>query len=334
MISGESNLSTFVAAALSKIERFGQCAAIVLAGLWMSDGAIAQAIDVSPRLGVGDQWRYSVSLDVLVNEENEGVTEAGRIVQSAHMTLEGVRLESDGSLVVSGSFDRITSVWRRGKLQHEFTWTRPKDEAVAPAEYTGEQIEAMTEPQIFNAIYESLATRPFELRVSSDGVIEAVAGFTGAIRLLALAEGLDNTSMGMFLPPRFGESLAPLWTADGARAIGAVGEEWTEQRGIGLGGAGALEITTNWKADRVRKDERLECSGTVSAEAIALELTAETQPTVEVRRGTGDASLVWSLADGQLLEREETLDLVSHWTLADLEMTITQLSTRRLMRLD
>lgn len=301
----------------------------------MATVAAAQPFEVAPSMAVGDVWRYSASLDVLVNEQVEEESEVGRIVQSAHIALEAIREESDGALVVRGSFDRVTSVWRRGDTQYEFSWTRPEGDVVAPPdELTAEQLETMDDGDVFRAVYEALATRPFEVRVSDTGVIESLTGFSTAIRLIALAEGLDNGALGMFLPPRLAESIAPIWTADGARDMDEIGDTWTESRGVGLGAAGSLDFTTAWTADRLRKDQRLECSGTVGAEVTTPERPSETQPTVEVLRGVGEASLTWSLADGWLLQREESLDLVTRWTLADIELAITQVSKRQLNRLD
>lgn len=315
----------------SSARRFG----VVVATGAIASGAMAQAIDVRPSMEVGDAWRYSVSLDVLVNERTDEESEVGRIVQSAHVALEAIRAESDGAMVVRGSFERVTSVWRRGETQFEFSWTRPQGEAPTPPEdLTGEQVEEMTDAQLFRAMYESLATRPFEIRVSEDGIIESLTGFTSAVRLVALAEGLNDAALGMFLPPRFAEALAPLWSADGARGIDEIGDEWTESRGVGLGAAGSLELTTTWTADRLRQSRNLECSGVVAAAVIEPERRSETQPQVEALRGEGESSLVWSLADGRLIEREETLDLVTRWTLADIEISIAQISTRRLARLE
>ena len=68
--------------------------AAVLLGI--PSAATGQAIEVRPGMSVGDTWRYSASLDVLISQETEHEAEMGRVVQTAHMELEAVREGADG----------------------------------------------------------------------------------------------------------------------------------------------------------------------------------------------------------------------------------------------
>ncbi len=326
------NCNRIVGGCDRSVAALGMVAALLTMGT--SFQAVAQEIDVAPRMNVGDVWRFSVALDVLVSEQAEETTEAGRIVQSAHVRLEAIRAEEDGAVVVRGDFDRMTSVWRRGNDQLEFSWSRPAGDAPIEApDFDDEAIAAMTDVERFSAMYASIAAQSFELRIGPSGEILGVAGLTDGLRFMTANAGLNSAALGMFVPPRFAEALGPIWTASGAAAIEGVGDEWTEQREIGLGGAGELRIIADWTANRLRQDGRLECEGDVNVSIQLPDRPSETQPTVEVLRGVGDVEMTWSTADQTLVERAENLELTTSWVIGDIRMTMIQVSSRRLARL-
>lgn len=310
---------------------------LVLGACLGATATLARAQDFEVRHGmeVGDVWRYSTTLDILISEAREAESVMGRLVQTIHVELEAVRDDGEGGLVVRGTFNRITSVWRRGDKQYEFSWTRPAepddDAEVETPDLAAE--EPLAPAEAFRSAHQFLAQRPFELVVSEAGVIRNVTGLNGAALILRRAPELDASALGMFLPPRFAEQLEPLWLADGAADASKAGDTWERARRVAMGPAGALEFKTSWRVEKHRNDS-LTCRGALEARAIAPEEASPAQPVVEVLRGRGEASLEWHLADGRVQSRDEKLDLATRWTLNDLELTIAQVSTRRLARLD
>ena len=317
----------------------------------------ADPISVQSAMGVGDQWRCSVSTDVFVSRTAGGDDALSRTVQSAQLTLKAMRLGDDGSIVVQGRFDRLTAVWRRGETQYEFTYVRPKDEnkadgaadhpvepnqgarngafanvdIVPPAE--NKEPEKPTDADVFKSAFRVLVSRPFELVVSSEGEITDVVGLGESLRVLATAEGLDSSAFGMFLPPKFAEALEPLWSASGAGAVHQLGDSWEQSRAVDLGPAGAIELTTTWAADKLKR-QTLNCSGALSITTTKPERVSASQPSVDIAQASGTSSLTWSLADQRLMEWKEDLTLSTRWRLGDIEIKLTQLSKRRLHRLD
>lgn len=303
--------------------------------------AVKTPITVRPELRVGAEWKYAVSFDLLLSDDRDESSEIGRIVQAAHVTLRALRDEPDGSHVIEGRFDRLTSVWRRGDVQYEFSWVRPekpeKEEAPAPLPAVQKLGPVVKQPApddgaIFEAAFTALVKRPFQIILSPDGRVASVQGFGVALKLLAKAAALDPSVMGMFFPTRFGEALEPIWRADGAGAVRKVGDTWTQRRSVEFGQAGRFEFTTDWTAKNIKRDV-LDCAGVTVVKAIKPDHMSPAQPSVEIVHSDGGATFSWSLSDQTLIEREQRLSLGVRWKLGDLETALNQLSTSRLRRL-
>lgn len=293
----------------------------------------AQAVDMQHSMRVGDTLRYAVSLNVLTLKEGADQTEMGRIAQTAHLTLHAARAEEDGSLIIEGRFDRLTTFWRRGDTQYEFTWTRPDADAdAAPAaEPDNDKEEADTPASLFAAAHDALVKSPFELRVSSAGEILGVRGLA-ALGVVRMGKG-DPAMLGMLRPRLFAEALGPIWDAAGAGAISKVGDTWKTERRVDLAPAGAILLLTRWSADSAG-DGVLAASGIPEARVEAPDHPSPSQPTMEIVRSGGSAGLEWSLTDGRLISWDESLDLGVRWTIGDLKIGLSQRSKRSLRRLD
>ncbi len=326
-------------------------AAVFLGAITVSTGRAqaedAQPIAVHAELKVGAEWKYELSFDLLISEEGESAPMVGRIVQSANITFIADRETPDGSFIIKGKFDRLTSVWRRGDTQHEFSWVR-NDEKEAEAEQVKPeppvglpeaalkllQGEApkVDDGAIFQSVIGALARSEFAVVVAADGRVVRVRGLGAVAELLSTAEDFDETALGMFLPPRFAEAIETIWRAVGDEHIKKIGDTWSKTRPVRFGRAGGLDITTAWRVASL-DDDLMSGQGEITATAVAPDSPSLTQPVLEVVRGQGQASFKWSLSGRELIEREDRLDLALRWTLADLKSELHQLSTRRLRRL-
>lgn len=313
---------------------------------------------VKPGIEVGRVWTYSISVDSLSKRDVEGALELGRTVQTAHVRMEATHAEEDGSVVVVGQFDRLTSMWRRGDTQFEFTWVRPEGDGKAPRQQAedepkpeklaegvhvltklDENINApqprtkLTDAKVYQQAYESFVSKPFQIVLSHEGTIESVSGAWESVRALAEPDGLDASALGMFLPSPWADALAPIWNADGAAAIEQVGDTWTEKRETSLSSAGRIELTTTWAA-KSANEQRLIGAGVVAAQFTGPAITSAAQPRVDIKRFDGSASMQWSLKEQSLISRVERMELTIAWVIGDIEAMLTQHATRRLNRID
>jgi len=282
----------------------------------------AQAESVRTGPGVGETARYSLSVDLIVRDDNQQGTETGALIQTAHVALEGVGVEEDGSLLVRGRFDQLTSVWRRDGTQLEFSWSRQDDADPTPSE------EPTTPAEAFEVIFAGLAARPFEARVSPSGVVVSLSGVM-ADAVAAKTGLLDVNAVGMFRPARLAAMLGPIF--DAASLPMHRPQPWTSKRREALGRAGAVEIVTAW-VPHVGDDSAVSAQGSITVRALEPTEASAGQPAVEIIRAQGNGELEWSPTTGLGLW-SETLTLGTRWTIGDLTVGLSQRSERTVRRL-
>lgn len=274
----------------------------------------------------GKTLAYDVSVEMTVRQkEGEAEPRAMELRQRARVSLTVEDMGEDGSAALTGTISGVSVGWKDGDV--EATWEEGGAETGTDA---GRALAAIAQGAMQDAL---------RVTIDPQGVISGMSGFEAARAALEEQNALDESTLGMFEPVAMASRLAPMFQGDaggaGEHVAGAgsrrVGHGWQTTERVGLGSAGALEITTDWVLKEVTDGVAL-IEGVSRVEALRPQEPSPGAPVVRVEGASGTTRTTWDMTAGALRSCETEQALTMVWTLGDLTLRQEQTSKSMVRR--
>jgi hypothetical protein len=279
-----------------------------------------QRVDLKTGVESGRTLRFDVARIIEVGQRaGEGEESVVEVSVSVRLETSVVRAEDDGSGAATAKI-----------LRYEFRVEEPDGPTSMTFDLTGEPPAVTSGLMAFDAVLRS--TR-LAYDVTASGRVENLSGLDA---IMAFAVGAENAPPHMFdffQPAALRHTLSMLTDPAGGIGTRGVAEEWTSERRVPFGRAGAFDLET-------RSAVRLAQAGFAAIASVTeFELLAPTNrdagtPIVTLEASNGQALINWDTDKGGARQHSSSQLLVTGWTVGQLTLTQRQESRTNITRLD
>lgn len=271
------------------------------------DGAAKLALDRA----AGRTLKYSVALSVRLEQASGGAAaEKTEIGCEADLVLAFGATSPAGDTEVKITIDSLRAV--RNDAQGMLSVALPK--VTTEADPTEGRAAAML------AVQRAIKAATITLTIDPEGRITGVDGLSAAEEELGKRGELDRTALGIFDMDYLRETLAPLFTADGAsKGPRRAGDGWQSEETIGLGPAGGVRTTTDWSVAEV-SPTAVKYEGKPSLAVLKPAAPDEMTPSLEIAEQTASVQAEWSREAKAMASRTARQTARTIWTLGDEKM--------------
>ncbi len=271
------------------------------------DGAAKLTLDRA----AGRTLKYAVALSVRLEQASGGAAaEKTEIGCEADLVLAFGATSPVGDTEVKITIDALRAV--RNDAQGVLSVTLPK--------VTMEADPTEGRPAAMLAVQRAIKASTITLTIDPEGKITGVDGLSAAEEEVGKRGELDRTALGIFDTDYLRETLAPLFTADGAsKGPRRAGDGWQSEETIGLGPAGGVRTTTDWSVVEV-SPSAVRYEGKPSLAVLRPAAPDEMTPSLEIAEQSASVQAEWSREAKALASRAARQSARTVWTLGDEKM--------------
>ncbi|HVZ94315.1 MAG TPA: hypothetical protein VG797_07385 [Phycisphaerales bacterium] len=274
----------------------------------------------------GSEQEYEASLRTEITQARNGsAPEASLVEHAATVRLLVESAEADGSLKLLARITKLKLAWKAPRASAEFSADAENEPDKKPA------ADMETAEGELAALGRAIMVSSITMTIGPSGEVREISGLEQVLESLKNIHQIDERAVGFFTPLRFGQFLAPMIDAAGARDRPVVpGETWTrEEEPTVLRPLGKITPTTTYTM-RDSGPHRATIEGATSFDFQRDPGADPSVPTLTIGANTTTTSLTWDTARNRLVSRERTQDLSTTWTLGDITIEQTQHSVSRL----
>lgn len=289
----------------------------LVAALAPQHAAVAQegAAKIALDRAAGRTLKYAVALSVRLEQASVGAAaEKTEIGCEADLVVAFGATSPVGDTEVKITVDSLRAV--RNDAQGMLSVALPK--VTAEVDPTEGRAASML------AVQRAIKAATITLTIDPEGQITGVDGLSAAEEELGKRGDLDRTALGIFDTDYLRETLAPLFTADGAsKGPRRAGDGWQSEETIGLGPAGGVRTTTDWAVVEV-SPTAVRYEGKPSLAVLRPAAPDEMTPSLDIAEQTASVQAEWSRDAKALASRAARQSARTIWTLGDEKMEQTQ----------
>lgn len=294
------------------------------------------AVTLVRKLHPGQELSYAFHRDLKVSQTPSGAAEGDQpaaaessIVQSGTITLTVAAVRDDGVADVRIRFSDLKLSADTPDGAQQFDSAAPAQPADKAPEAGAD--EAASEPSLLSALGNALASAPMSCSIAPDGTVRGLNGYESVIAVLGKAPAEERWLSGMFMPDALILAIEQLVAVEGATGPRKPGDGWQTTQRTGLGSAGALEVTTDWRLDSI-ENGIAKIVGEESLDLLVPQQADQSSPRVQLGESSGSSEIAWSVADGALISLRQEQKAATTWSLGELSVEQQQVTTFRLER--